>query len=116
MILKLLKLLDPQSNLPSQFYKVLSTPGGDEGTARASINLLRALNSAIYDEFRLSQDTQILKFINTRKKFIDIEVDESKKIDLSTFKNPEDRTLVLLIIMLLKNINNLIVELGMLGL
>ena len=116
MILKLLKLLDPQSNLPSQFYKVMSTPGGDEGTARASINLLRALNSAIYDEFRLSQDTQILKFINTRKKFIDIEVDESKKIDLGAFKNPEDRTLVLLIIMLLKNINNLIVELGMLGL
>jgi hypothetical protein len=116
LILKLLKLLDPQSNLPSQFYKVMSTPVGDEGTARASINLLRALNSAIYDEFRLSQDTQILKFINTRKKFIDIEVDESKKIDLGAFKNPEDRTLVLLIIMLLKNINNLIVELGMLGL
>ena len=116
LILKLLKLLDPQSNLPTQFYKVISTPVGDEGTARASINLLKALNSAIYDEFRLSQDTQILKFINTRKKFIDIEVDESKKIDLSAFKNPEDRTLVLLIIMLLKNINNLIVELGMLGL
>ena len=57
-----------------------------------------------------------MKFINTRKKFIDIEVDESKKIDLFTFKNPEDRTLILVIIMLLKNINNLIVELGMLGL
>jgi len=89
---------------------------GDDGTARASINLLRALNQAMIDEFRMSQDTQILKFINTRKKFIDIEVDESKKIDLTTFRNPEDRTLILLIIMLLKNINNLIVELGMLGL
>jgi hypothetical protein len=84
--------------------------------SRASLNLLKALNSAMYDEFKMSQDTQILKFINTRKKFIDIEVDESKKIDLGTFKNPEDRTLILLIIMLLKNINNLIVELGMLGL
>lgn len=64
----------------------------------------------------MNQDTQILKFINTRKKFIDIEVDESKKIDLSCFRNPEDRTLILLIIMLLKNVNNLMVELGMLGL
>jgi hypothetical protein len=64
----------------------------------------------------VNQDTQILKFINTRKKFIDIEVDESKKIDLSCFRNPEDRTLILLIIMLLKNVNNLMVELGMLGL
>lgn len=35
---------------------------------------------------------------------------------MASFKNPEDRTLILLIIMLLKNINNLIVELGMLGL
>ncbi len=85
-------------------------------SARASIILLRALNSSMIDEFKISQDTQILKFINTRKKFIDIEVDESKKIDLSTFRNTEDRTIILLIIMLLKNINNLIVELGMLGL
>jgi hypothetical protein len=58
----------------------------------------------------------MLKFISTRKKFIDLEVDESKRIDLSLFKNQEDRTLILLIIMLLKNVNNLIVELGMLGL
>ena len=58
----------------------------------------------------------MLKFLSTRKKFIDLEVDESKKIDLSLFRQTEDRTLILLIIMLLKNINNLVVELGMLGL
>jgi hypothetical protein len=115
LILKLLKLLD-QENLPTQFYKVNTAVSlGDEG-ARASLSLLRALNSVMIDEFRRSQDTQILKFINTRKKFIDIEVDESKKIDLNTIKNSEDRTLLLVIIMLLKNINNLVVELGMLGL
>ena len=78
--------------------------------------MLRVLNATMFDEFKRSQDTQILKFINTRKKFIDIEVDESKKIDLATFRNSEDRTLILVIIMLLKNINNLIVELGMFGL
>jgi hypothetical protein len=37
-------------------------------------------------------------------------------VDLAMLRQPEDRTLILLIIMLLKNINNLIVELGMLGL
>ena len=58
----------------------------------------------------------MLKFISTRKKFIDLEVEASKRVDLSQFRNHEDRTLILLIIMLLKNINNLIVELGMLGL
>ena len=58
----------------------------------------------------------MLKFISTRKKFIDLEVGESKKIDLNLFRQSEDRTLILLIIMLLKNINNLIVELGMFGL
>ena len=58
----------------------------------------------------------MLKFISTRKRFIDLEISESKRIDLSLFRNQEDRTLILLIIMLLKNINNLIVELGMLGL
>lgn len=58
----------------------------------------------------------MLKFISTRKRFIDLEVSESKRIDLSLFRNGEDRTLILLIIMILKNINNLIVELGMLGL
>jgi hypothetical protein len=58
----------------------------------------------------------MLKFISTRKKFIDLEVDQSKRVDLSLFRLPEDRTLILLIIMLLKNINNLVVELGNLGL
>lgn len=58
----------------------------------------------------------MLKFINTRKKYIDLEIDESRRIDLSLFKNAEDRTVTLLLIMLLKNINNLLVELGMLGL
>ena len=58
----------------------------------------------------------MLKFISTRKKFIDLEVSQARRIDLSALRNNEDRTLVLLIIILLKNINNMVVELGMLGL
>lgn len=58
----------------------------------------------------------MLKFISMRKKFIDIHVEQSKRIDLMGFRNNEDRTLILLIIILLKNINNLVVELGMMGL
>jgi hypothetical protein len=44
---------------------------------------------------------------------IELDTDISKKmINLNEFKDAEERTIVILIIMLLKNINNLILELG----
>lgn len=53
------------------------------------------------------------KFINGRKKFIELDTDVSKRmINLQEFKDPEERVIVVIIIMLLKNINNLTLELG----
>lgn len=53
------------------------------------------------------------KFINGRKKFIELDTDVSKRmINLQEFKDPEERVVVVIIIMLLKNINNLTLELG----
>ena len=57
----------------------------------------------------------MIKFMNTRKQIINLDIDYSKRLELNEFKNPEDRTILILIIILLKNINNLIVEVGILG-
>lgn len=113
LILKLLELLSPNA-IPGTIYKVHNGIG--KPPQKDLVNILAALNNAVLEEFKEQQDAQMLKFISTRKKFIDLEMEASKRVDLSMLRLPEDRTLILLIIMLLKNINNLIVELGMLGL
>jgi len=113
LILKLLELLSPNA-ISGTIYKVHNGIG--KPPQKDLVNILAALNNAVLEEFKEQQDAQMLKFISTRKKFIDLEMEASKRVDLSMLRLPEDRTLILLIIMLLKNINNLIVELGMLGL
>ena len=55
----------------------------------------------------------MLKFLKGRRKIIDLDTDITKKhIDLALFKDDEERTIVVLIIVILKNANNLILELG----
>ena len=47
---------------------------------------------------------------------IELDCDNSKKnIDLNNFKTSEDRAIVILVIVILKNVNNLILELGQQG-
>jgi hypothetical protein len=71
LILKLLELLSPNA-LPSNIYKVHSGVG--KPPQKDLVSILAALNNAVLEEFKEQQDAQMLKFISTRKKFIDLEM------------------------------------------
>ena len=59
------------------------------------------------------QDDQIVKFKKKRYELISLDIDYVKSnINLQKFKNMDDKILMIYCIILLKNANNLILELG----
>ena len=68
------------------------------------------------DQFEEMQDTQVVKFLKKRYEFISIDMNYVKtNINIQSFKNLNDQILLIMIIILLKNANNLILELGSLS-
>lgn len=64
-------------------------------------------------EFEKQQDVQIVKFLKKRYELISIDMNYVKSnIQISSFKNRDDQILLIFIIVILKNANNLILELG----
>lgn len=115
LILPLLRLV----NVPETISKKqdIRKPAHISSSANQSyLSLLSSINEAVKEEFIKSQDDQVSKFINGRRKILDLDCDISKKIlNLDDFKEPEERSVVILAIILLKNINNLTLELGFKG-
>ena len=58
----------------------------------------------------------MIKFLNGRKQLIELDSEFTKtSLDIASFKNYEDQVLVIFCIILLKNTNNLLIELGSLA-
>ena len=58
----------------------------------------------------------MVKFLKKRYEFISIDMNYVKtNINIQSFKNPNDQILLIMIIIILKNANNLILELGSLS-
>lgn len=67
----------------------------------------------VMQEFEKQQDVQIVKFLKKRYELISIDMNYVKSnIQISSFKNRDDQILLIFIIVILKNANNLILELG----
>ena len=65
------------------------------------------------DECERNQDDQLVKFLKKRHEFISIDMKYIKtNINIYSFKKKEDQELMLFCIIILKNANNLILELG----
>ena len=55
----------------------------------------------------------MVNFLNGRKQLIELDSNYSKKeIDMSLFPKYEDKLMLLLCIIILKNVNNLLIEIG----
>jgi hypothetical protein len=55
----------------------------------------------------------VLKFLNGRKQLISLDNDFTKeKLTISSFTSYEDKVLVIFCIIIVKNINNLLLEIG----
>ena len=64
-------------------------------------------------EFKKLQDDQICKFLKKRYQIINIDMDYIKtNIRIEDFKDKDDQVLLIFSILILKNANNLILELG----
>ena len=71
------------------------------------------INDSAYGISEEEQDSQVLNFLNGRKQLIELDCSYSKKeIDISLFKKYEDQVLIILCIIIIKNVNNLLIEIG----
>eukprot|EP00347_Sterkiella_histriomuscorum_P010525 403375951 len=78
-----------------------------------SQTLLELLNENLLTLSKIDNDQQLIKFQTSRLKLLDIKVDETKKcIDLSNYQTEDEKKTVILVIILLKNLNNMVLELG----
>ena len=67
----------------------------------------------MHSQFTEEQDTQVLKFLNGRKQMISLNNDFTKeRLSISSFKSYEDKVLIIFCIIIVKNINNLLLEIG----
>ena len=74
---------------------------------------LYAMSKLVDLKFREEQDEQVVKFLKKRYEFINIDMKYIKtNIDVKNFKDPDDQILLIFSIIILKNANNLILELG----
>ena len=75
--------------------------------------MLYAVSKLVDLKFREEQDEQVVKFLKKRYEFINIDMKYIKtNIDVKNFKDPDDQILLIFSIIILKNANNLILELG----
>ena len=78
--------------------------------------LFDLVDQTVENEAQKDQDGQLMKFIQGRKRFIDLKTNYTKKeLDLGKFQSVNDKIIVLLSIVLLKNVNNLLIELGIMS-
>ncbi|CDW74385.1 cre-dcr-1 protein [Stylonychia lemnae] len=110
---ELIKPLLDLVQIKLEIYKMIDL---NEKKSSQSEQLMKLCNRNLLQQSIDAQDIQMEKFISGRLKLIELDIDLSKKqIDLGFFNNDQDRTIVILAITLLKNINNLIIELGQHG-
>ena len=75
-----------------------------------------SIEKIMMDQFEEMQDTQVVKFLKKRYEFISIDMNYVKSnISIQSIKDPNDQILLIMIIIILKNANNLILELGSLS-
>lgn len=68
------------------------------------------------EEAQKDNDFELIRFLKGRFKLLDVNTNVTKNvIELSELEAPDQRAIVILVLMLLKNLNNLILELGELG-
>lgn len=71
------------------------------------------VSSQVQREFVEEQDSQVLKFLNGRKQMIELNSDITKeRVSISSFRSYEDKVLLIFCIIIVKNINNLLLEVG----
>ena len=89
--------------------KILSSTLLD--SSRSSlVNLVR---NEVQAEFLEEQDTHVLKFLNGRKQMIELNNSFTKEhLSIHSFSSYEDKVLLIFCIIIVKNINNLMLELG----
>lgn len=76
-------------------------------------SLLNLVRQEVHEEYKEEQDNQVLKFLNGHKKMIELDVSFTKeKLAISSFSSYEDKVLLIFCIIIVKNINNLLLEVG----
>ena len=72
-----------------------------------------SVEQMMFKEFEKLQDVQVVKFLKKRYEFISIDMAYVKSnINIKSFKNFDDQVMMVFILIILKNANNLILELG----
>lgn len=67
----------------------------------------------MHSKFEEEQDSLVLKFLNGHKKMIELDVDFTRQnLSIASFESYEDKVLLIFCIIIVKNINNLLLELG----
>jgi hypothetical protein len=104
-------------SFPGDCYKRVPNEDGvdpkDEDINDSQRNFINSVNQIVNKLVQEDQDTQVLKFLNGRNKLIQLDSQYTKaNLNIQDFKNYEDRVLVILCIIILKNINNLLIEIG----
>lgn len=80
------------------------------GSSELSVEDVGAM---VLNELERQNDRQVVKFLRQRERLISIDMDYIKSnIDITSFKSFDDQRLLIFIIIILKNANNLILELG----
>lgn len=74
---------------------------------------MNLIESQAYFEASEEQDTQVVKFLNGRKQLIELDSEFTRNsLDIASFKSYEDQVLIIFCIIMLKNTNNLLIEIG----
>lgn len=104
----LIKDLLASLKLPGEFYRT------ELARYKQPIKqVFKELSNSVISLTREEQDTQVLNFLNGRKQLIELDCTYSKnEIDITKFEKYEDQLLLLLCIIILKNVNNLLIEIG----
>ena len=75
--------------------------------------LVQLLNQTTFEVCCLEQDNIVAKFLRGRRFLIELDSNLCKQeLDISKFKNSEDKVLMILCLIILKKINSLLIELG----
>ena len=119
---KMAKLIPlPQQCYKTQVHENIRKDGGEPNKIfnENDIDILPFVNlieSQAYFEASEEQDTQVVKFLNGRKQLIELDSDYTRNsLDIASFKSYEDQVLIIFCIIMLKNTNNLLIEIGQLA-
>ena len=81
--------------------------------SNATEKMMCVVSKLVDIEFKKHQDEQVVKFLKKRQEFINVDMKYIKtNIHINSFKHRDDQIILIFSIIVLKNANNLILELG----